>query len=105
MESDTPETDAAREVWLFEKPNVVLGDGRPIHDNVVDVRFARRMERQRDEAIARADQAELRMMRAKRERDKAWAARDRLANCIKNSYEVMSLENDQAPLRAQKEGE
>jgi hypothetical protein len=47
--TDTPETDAVREMWLMT-PNVELGDGRPIHGNVVDVEFARRMERQRNEA-------------------------------------------------------
>ncbi|MEY4246319.1 MAG: hypothetical protein RLZZ245_3904 [Verrucomicrobiota bacterium] len=47
--TDTPETDAVREMWLIT-PNVELGDGRPIHGNVVDVEFARRMERERNEA-------------------------------------------------------
>jgi len=46
--TDTPETDAVREMW-FITPNVELGDGRPIHGNVVDVEFARKMERHRDE--------------------------------------------------------
>lgn len=51
MKTDTQETDAVREMW-FIKPNVELGDGRPIHGNVVDVEFARRMERERNEARA-----------------------------------------------------
>jgi hypothetical protein len=46
--TDTPETDAVREMWLMT-PNVELCDGRPIHGNVVDVEFARKMERHRDE--------------------------------------------------------
>jgi hypothetical protein len=51
MKTDTPETDAVREMW-FITPNVSLGDGRPIHANVVDVEFARQMERQRDQLRA-----------------------------------------------------
>lgn len=50
MKTNTPETDAAREMW-FVTPNVELGDGRPIHGNVVDVEFARKLERQRDQLL------------------------------------------------------
>ena len=80
MESDTPETNKALAAILER-------DGELSEDNAPKalVKLCKKIERQRDEAIARAAQAELRMMRAKRERDKAWAARDRLANCIKNS--------------------
>ena len=42
---ETPRTDAVREIWLA-KPNVELGDGRPISGNVVDVEFARDLERE-----------------------------------------------------------
>lgn len=43
--SDTPETDANREIWLVKTP-LELGDGRPINGNVVDVEFARALERE-----------------------------------------------------------
>ena len=55
--SDTPETDD-----FFCNPP----------ENWAAYEFGKKLERQRDFANARADQAELRMMRAKRERDKAW---------------------------------
>ena len=46
--------------------------------------FARTLERQRNFANSRADQAELRMTRAKRERDKAWATLQEVRQLFKD---------------------
>jgi len=43
----TPEADSNREIWLV-KTDLELGDGRPLCGNVVDVEFARNLERERN---------------------------------------------------------
>ncbi len=73
--TDTPETDAVREMW-FITPNVELGDGRPIHGNVVDVEFARKMERHRNEWKASVNELEAECTRL----HDHWTAAEQRAN-------------------------
>ena len=67
MDTDTPESDS-----------------QICHQSYVTKEFARTLERQRNFANTRADQAELRMIRAKRERDKAWAALQEVRELFKD---------------------
>ena len=72
MESETPEVDKA----AYEATTRTVGKW------IVPLAKAQSLERQRNFANSRADQAELRMIRAKRERDKAWAAVDMLVSAL-----------------------
>ena len=76
MESDTPESDS-----------------QICHQSYVTREFARTLERQRNFGNSRADQAELRMIRAKRQRDKAWHTLAEIREAFKDDESFGAIVN------------
>lgn len=86
--SETPESDELAAVLIH--PDSIMSFRKYIKRSL---KLCRKLERQRNEAREQARNADLRVTRAKRERDGAWAARERLANAITNAAGVLSFEN------------
>ena len=79
MESDTLETNKALAA-LFERDGGLSEENAP----KALVKLCKKLERQRDEAIALAAQAEMRMTRAKRGRAEAWHTLAEIRKLFKN---------------------